>query len=40
VVDDNIFTLPKHVLTRRRGRLDVAKLAALDAALTIAPGLD
>lgn len=37
---DNIFTLPKQVLTRRRGHLDVAKLAALDAALTIALGLD
>ena len=37
---DNIFTLPRHVLTRRRGRLDTAKLADLDAALTIALGLD
>jgi mRNA-degrading endonuclease toxin of MazEF toxin-antitoxin module len=37
---DNVFTLPRQVLTRRRGRLDVTKLAELDAALTIALGLD
>ena len=37
---DNIFTLPRQVLTRRRGRLDTAKFAELDAALTIALGLD
>ena len=37
---DNIFTLPRQVLTRRRGHLDTAKLAELDAALTIALGLD
>lgn len=37
---DNVFTLPKQVLTRRLGRLDVAQLAAFDTALTIALGLD
>jgi len=37
---DNIFTLPKVVLTRRRGRLGPAKLAQLDSALIIALGLD
>ena len=37
---DNIFTLPRQLLTRRRGRLDTAKLVELDAALTIALGLD
>jgi mRNA interferase MazF len=37
---DSVFTLPRRVLTRRRGRLDTAKLAELDAALTIALGLD
>lgn len=37
---DNIFTLPRRVLTRRRGRLDSAKLTELDSALTIALGLD
>jgi mRNA interferase MazF len=37
---DNLFTLPRRVLTRRRGRLDATKLAELDAALTIALGLD
>lgn len=37
---DNLFTLPTRVLTRRRGRLDAVKLAELDAALTIALGLD
>jgi mRNA interferase MazF len=37
---DNLFTLPRRALTRRRGRLDTAQLAELDAALTIALGLD
>lgn len=37
---DNTFTLPHHVLTRRRGHLDAVKRAELDAALTIALGLD
>ena len=37
---DNIFTLPAHVLTRRRGHIDAAKLSELDAALIIALGLD
>ncbi len=37
---DNIFTLPVGILTRRRGRLGPSKLAELDAALTIAIGLD
>lgn len=37
---DNVFTLPVRVLTRRRGRLGAARLAQLDAALTIALGLD
>lgn len=36
---DNLFTLPREVLTRRRGRLDPVKLAELDAALAIALGL-
>lgn len=37
---DNLFTLPKIVLTRRRGRLDPRKLAELNRALTIALELD
>jgi mRNA interferase MazF len=37
---DNVFTLPVRVLTRRRGHLGPAKVAELDAALTIALGLD
>ncbi len=37
---DNVFTLPKAVLTRRRGRLGPARLDQLDQALTIALGLD
>lgn len=37
---DNVFTLPVRLLTRRKGRLGAAKLAELDAALTIALGLD
>ena len=36
---DNIFTLPKAVLSRRRGRLGPAKLAQLDQALSVALGL-
>jgi mRNA interferase MazF len=36
---DNLFTLPKHVLSRRRGRLGPARLAQLDRALTISLGL-
>jgi mRNA interferase MazF len=37
---DNVFTLPTKILSRRRGRLTPIKLAELDAALTIALGLD
>jgi mRNA interferase MazF len=37
---DNLFTLPKNVLRRRRGRLGPAKLTQLDRALIIALGLD
>lgn len=37
---DNVFTLPKEVLTRRRGRLGPARLAHLDQALIIALGLE
>lgn len=36
---DNVFTLPKSVLTRRRGRLGPAKLVDLDHALAVALGL-
>ena len=36
---DNIFTLPKRVLARRRGTLGPAKLAELDRALKVALGL-
>lgn len=36
---DNLFTLPKNILTRRRGRLGTAKLTQLDRALVIALGL-
>jgi mRNA interferase MazF len=36
---DNLFTLPRRVLVRRRGRLGVPKLATLDAALLVALGL-
>lgn len=36
---DNVFTLPKGVLTRRRGALGPAKLAELDRALLVALGL-
>ena len=37
---DNLFTLPKDVLTRRLGRLGPAKLTQLDRALIVALGLD
>ena len=36
---DNMFTLPKRVLTRRRGALGPGKLAELDRALMVALGL-
>jgi mRNA interferase MazF len=36
---DNVFTLPKRVLTRRRGMLGSMRLAELDRALTVALGL-
>lgn len=36
---DNVFTLPKRVLTRRRGMLGPVKLAELDRALLVALGL-
>lgn len=36
---DNLFTLPKRVLSRRRGALGPAKLAELDRALMVALGL-
>lgn len=36
---DNVFTLPRRVLVRRRGRLGRAKLQELDGALMIALGL-
>ncbi len=36
---DNLFTLPKAVLTRRRGRLGEPLLSELDLALSIALGL-
>lgn len=36
---DNVFTLPKQVLVRRRGQLGPAKLAQFDRALIIALGL-
>jgi len=36
---DTLFTLPKRVLTRRRGALGPAKLAELDRALMVALGL-
>lgn len=36
---DNIFTLPKDVLVRRRGRLGPEKMAQFDRALTVALGL-
>jgi mRNA interferase MazF len=37
---DNIVTLPKQVLVRRRGRLGPSKLAQLDRALVLSLGLD
>jgi mRNA-degrading endonuclease toxin of MazEF toxin-antitoxin module len=37
---DNLFTLPKDVLARRRGRLGPATMTQLDRALIIALGLD
>ena len=37
---DNVFTLPKAVLTRRRGHLGPATLAKLDQALALSLGLD
>lgn len=37
---DNLFTLPKEVLVRHRGRLGPAKMAQLDRALVISLGLD
>lgn len=36
---DNLFTLPKRVLVRRRGALGPVKLRELDRALSIALGL-
>jgi len=36
---DNLFTLPKAVLTRRRGRLGPSSLRRFDEALAIALGL-
>lgn len=36
---DNLFTLPKSRLTRRRGRLDSVKLSQFDRALIVALGL-
>ncbi len=36
---DNLFTLPKAVLARRRGRLGPAKLGRFDQALAVALGL-
>lgn len=36
---DNVFTLPKEVLVRRRGRLGPGKAVQLDRALTVALGL-
>lgn len=36
---DNVFTLPKAILSSPRGRLGPAKLAQLDASLSIALGL-
>lgn len=36
---DNLFTLPKSLLKRRRGQIGAQKLADLDNALAIALGL-
>jgi mRNA interferase MazF len=35
---DNVFTLPKRILSRRRGMLDAHKLNELDRALMVALG--
>lgn len=40
VNSDNLFTLPKDVLVRHRGRLGPVKIAQLDRALIISLGLD
>ena len=37
---DNLFTLPKDVLARHRGRLGPAKMTQFDRALIISLGLD
>jgi mRNA-degrading endonuclease toxin of MazEF toxin-antitoxin module len=37
---DNVFTLPKRALTRRRGALGPGELVRLNQALRIALGLD
>ena len=37
---DNLFTLPRSVLVRRRGRLGPQQLDQLDRALVIALGID
>jgi mRNA-degrading endonuclease toxin of MazEF toxin-antitoxin module len=37
---DNLFTVPKSSLARRRGRLGPAELSRLDEALKVALGLD
>ena len=37
---DNLFTLPKAALGRRRGQLESSELQALGRALTIALGID
>jgi mRNA interferase MazF len=37
---DNLFTLPRSVLVRRRGRLAPQQLTQLDRALVIALGID
>lgn len=37
---DNVFTLPKDILSAPRGRLGPTKLEELDVALSIALGLD
>lgn len=36
---DNVFTLPKAILVRRRGRLGPVRLAQFDRALSVALGL-
>ena len=37
---DNLFTIPRAVLGRRRGQLEPTELRSLDAALAIALGID